>query len=268
MALKTFSKCSPFSLYIQHTCCNYYITIMTRNQAREENMMLRQIIKIDKDKCNGCGLCVSACHEGAIGMIDNKATLLRDDYCDGLGNCLPVCPTGAITFEEREALEYNEAEVMSNMKKSEPLPCGCPGTNAKAIMRENSTCVETTQKPTTYLNQWPVQIKLVPVNAPYFDAANLLIAADCAAYAYGNFHNEFMRNKVTLIGCPKLDKGDYSEKLLTILKANNIKSVTVVRMEVPCCGGIENAVKSALLNSGKMIPWQVVTISTDGRILE
>lgn len=233
--------------------------------------MLRQIIKIDKEKCNGCGLCVSACHEGAIGMIDGKAELLRDDYCDGLGNCLPVCPTGAITFEEREALEYNEVEVKMNMEKKEheKLPCGCPGTNAKAIKREE-TIPQTQvaeQATTSQLGQWPVQIKLVPVNAPYFENANLLVSADCAAYAYGNFHREFMRNKITVIGCPKLDDGDYSEKLTAILRANNIKSVTVVRMEVPCCGGIENAVKTALKNCGKMIPWQVTTISTDGRLL-
>lgn len=208
--------------------------------------MLRQIIQIDKEKCNGCGLCVSACHEGAIGMVDGKAELLRDDYCDGLGNCLPVCPTGAITFEEREAMEFNVAEVKKNMEQ-----------------KKEDTLVMTSQ-----LNQWPVQIKLVPVNAPYFENANLLIAADCAAYAYGNFHSEFMKNKITLIGCPKLDEGDYSKKLTDIIKHNNIKSVTVARMEVPCCGGIENAVKTALQNSGKMIPWQIATISTDGRILD
>ena len=237
--------------------------------------MIRQIIKIDKEKCNGCGLCVSACHEGALGLIDGKAELLRDDYCDGLGNCLPVCPTGAISFEEREALEYNEAEVAQNMaQKSKPaqsenLPCGCPGTHAKAIQRndEVNQAVTREQAPTSQLNQWPVQIKLVPINAPYFENANLLVAADCSAYAYGNFHSEFMKNKITIIGCPKLDEGDYSEKLTAIIKSNNIKSVTVVRMEVPCCGGIENAVKMALQNSGKMIPWQVVTISTDGQIL-
>jgi len=245
--------------------------------------MIRQIIKIDKENCNGCGLCVSACQEGAIGMVDGKAELLRDDYCDGLGNCLPACPTGAITFQEREALAYNETEVKKNMEQKdtntvkkdtnkeqkETLPCGCPGTNAKAISRES----ESVRSPAftaaaTQLNQWPVQIKLVPVNAPYFENANLLIAADCAAYAYGNFHQEFMRNKITLIGCPKLDEGDYSEKLTAILMGNNIKSVMVARMEVPCCGGIENAVKTALQNSGKIIPWQVVTISTDGQILD
>ena len=234
--------------------------------------MLRQIIKIDGSKCNGCGLCVSACHEGAIGMKDGKAVLLRDDYCDGLGNCLPVCPTGAISFEQREALEFNEAEVKKNMaqKSEEKLPCGCPGTHAKAIKRDEvaPSAAAPVQISKSQLRQWPVQIKLVPVNAQYFENANLLISADCAAYAYGNFHNEFMKNKVTMIGCPKLDEDDYSEKLTAILKTNNIKSVTVVRMEVPCCGGIENAVKTALKNCGKMIPWQVVTISTDGNLLD
>ena len=231
--------------------------------------MLRQIIKIDKEKCNGCGLCVSACHEGAIGLVDGKAELLRDDYCDGLGNCLPVCPTGAITFEEREALEYNEAEVKKTMNQIENLPCGCPGTNAKPINRESETVAEPVKASlVAQLNQWPVQIKLVPVNASYFHNANLLVSADCAAYAYGNFHNDFMRNKITLIGCPKLDEGDYSEKLTAIIEQNDIRSVTIVRMEVPCCGGIENAVITALRNSGKMIPWQIVTISTDGRLLE
>ena len=234
--------------------------------------MLRKIIKIDKEKCNGCGLCVSACHEGAIGMVDGKAELLRDDYCDGLGDCLPACPTGAITFEEREALQYNETEVKKNMeiKMSEKLPCGCPGTNAKAIKRDNAKPQVPAMELSTAseLNQWPVQIKLVPVSAPYFENANLLVSADCAAYAYGNFHSKFIKNRITIIGCPKLDDGDYSQKLTEIIKNNNIKSITVVRMEVPCCGGIENAVKSALQNSGKMIPWQVVTISTDGRVLE
>ena len=231
--------------------------------------MVRKIIKIDEEKCNGCGLCADACHEGAIGMVDGKATLLRDDYCDGLGDCLPVCPTGAITFEEREALEYNEIEVKRNMAQKDNLACGCPGTNSRKIVRESSTAsVSNVPAPTSQLNQWPVQIKLVPINAPYFDNANLLISADCAAYAYGNFHNDFMKNSVTLIGCPKLDEGDYSEKLSAIIKENNIKSVTIVRMEVPCCGGLENSVKTALMNCGKLIPWKVVTISTDGEILE
>ncbi len=241
--------------------------------------MLRQIIKIDEEKCNGCGACAEACHEGAIKMIEGKAKLIRDDYCDGLGNCLPVCPTGAITFEEREAAAYDEAAVAAKSKEKEELPplaCGCPGTHSKVI--ERSACAAApVPKPMeesgisineSKLSQWPVQIKLVPVNAPYFDQANLLIAADCSAYAYGDFHNKFIKNRITLIGCPKLDEGSYTEKLTAILKGNNIKSVTVVRMEVPCCGGIENSVKEALMNCGKMIPWQVVTISTDGRILE
>jgi ferredoxin len=231
--------------------------------------MLRQIIKIDKEKCNGCGLCVSACHEGAIGMEAGKAKLVRDDYCDGLGNCLPVCPTGAITFEERDTLEFDEEAVKVNMEhvKPEKLACGCPGTHSKTIDRIEKVNIENTSV-NTQLNQWPVQIKLVPVNAPYFKNANLLVAADCSAFSYGNFHNDFMKNKITIIGCPKLDEGDYTEKLSAIIKTNDIKSVTVVRMEVPCCGGIQNAVVNALKNSGKMIPWQVVTISTDGKILD
>ena len=229
--------------------------------------MIRQIIKINEVECNGCGLCADACHEGAIAIVNGKAKLIRDDYCDGLGNCLPVCPTGAITFEQREAAEYDEATVKA---KQEPPACGCPGSNARAIVREAPERPAPVQAPESesQLNQWPVQIKLVPVNAPYFDGANLLVAADCAAYAYAGFHAEFMRNKITVIGCPKLDDVDYSEKLTAIIKSNNIKSVTVVRMEVPCCGGIEYAVKTALLKSGKMIPWQVVTLSTEGEVLE
>lgn len=239
--------------------------------------MIRQIIKIDEEKCTGCGLCVNACHEGAIGMVDGKAKLLRDDYCDGLGNCLPACPTGAITFEEREAMEYNEQAVKEAMEKKmqmnkqgEKLPCGCPGSNSKVIKRENSSCsADHAQKEVaSRLSQWPVQIKLVPINASYFNGANLLIAADCAAFAYGNFHEEFIKNRITLIGCPKLDDVDYTEKLTEIIKNNDIKSLTIVRMEVPCCGGIETAAKNALQNSGKFIPWQVKIISTDGRILD
>jgi NAD-dependent dihydropyrimidine dehydrogenase PreA subunit len=234
--------------------------------------MIRKIIKIDEDKCTGCGLCAEACHEGAIGMVNGKAKLLRDDYCDGLGDCLPSCPTGAISFEEREAAEYDEAAVKKNMlnKQGEELTCGCPGTQSKTIQHENgyNTPYMDSNENKSCLSQWPVQIKLAPVNAPYFADANLLIAADCTAYAYGDFHNRFIKNRVTLIGCPKLDEGDYSDKLTTIIKNNNIKNVTVVRMEVPCCGGIENAVKKALQNSGKFIPWQVVTISTDGKILD
>lgn len=232
--------------------------------------MIRKIIKIDKEKCNGCGACAKACHEGAIEMINGKAVLTREDYCDGLGDCLPACPTNAITFEEREAPEYNEEAVrMAKMQKHKvKLPCGCPGTQSKAIKRETAPAVIKSSSVTSQLSQWPCQIKLVPINAPYFDNANLLIAADCTAYAYGNFHNEFIRNHITLIGCPKLDEGDYAEKLTQIIRNNNIKSVKIVRMEVPCCSGIENAVKRALQASGKFIPWQVVTISTDGKILE
>lgn len=228
--------------------------------------MIRKIIKIDEEKCNGCGICVEACHEGAIGMVNGKAKLMRDDYCDGLGDCLPACPTGAISFEEREAAAYDEAAVMANKAKA-PLPCGCPGTQSKAIKRKVEEYIPNTQA-VSHLRQWPVQIKLVPVNAPYFDGAKLLVAADCTAFAYGNFHNEFIKNHITLIGCPKLDMVDYSEKLTQIIKNNDIKSVTVVRMEVPCCGGIENAVKISLQASGKFIPWQVVTVSTDGRIID
>ena len=235
--------------------------------------MLRKIIKIDEEKCNGCGACAAACHEGAIDMINGKAKLTREDYCDGLGDCLPACPTNAISFEEREAPAYNEEAVLK-AKQAKPtkqtpttLPCGCPGKHSKVIERKNVS-VANSLAIESQLMQWPVQIKLVPVNAPYFDNANLLVAADCTAYAYGNFHNEFIRNKITLIGCPKLDEGDYAEKLTQIISNNNIRSVTVVRMEVPCCGGIENAVKTALMASGKFLPWQVVTISTDGKIIE
>ena len=232
--------------------------------------MIRKIIKIDEEKCNGCGLCAEACHEGAIGIVDGKAKLLRDDYCDGLGDCLPSCPTGAITFEEREAAEYNEAAVKANQmnKQGEKLPYGCPGTQSKTINRHEKQTVVSNTAAVSQLSQWPVQIKLAPVNAPYFNGANLLISADCTAYAYGDFHNKFIRNRVTLIGCPKLDEGDYAEKLQAIIQRNEIKSVTVVRMEGPCCGGIENAVKKALQNSGKFIPWQVLTISTSGDIIE
>lgn len=234
--------------------------------------MKRKIIKIDENKCNGCGLCADACHEGAIKIINGKAKLIRDDYCDGLGDCLPVCPTEAITFEEREAAAYDKKAVEENMKRKNKskLPCGCPGTHSKRIDHhglENKANVKN-EIVNSYLSQWPVQIKLVPINAPYFDNANLLIAADCTAFAYGNFHSDFIKNHVTLIGCPKLDSNDYSEKLTEIIKNNNIKSVKIVRMEVPCCQGIENAVITALKNSGKMIPWQVNVISIDGKILD
>lgn len=231
--------------------------------------MKRRMIKIDKGKCNGCGACATACHEGAIEMINGKAELVREDFCDGLGDCLPACSAEAISFEEREAPAYNEAAVLEakNKKLGNKRPFSCPGTMAKAIKRDAAAPV---QRATvgSQLAQWPCQIKLVPVGAPYFDGANLLIAADCTAYAYANFHAEFMRNHITLIGCPKLDAGDYAEKLTAIIAGNDIKSVKVARMEVPCCGGIENAVKRALQASGKFIPWQVVTISTDGKILD
>ncbi|MBE6602449.1 MAG: ferredoxin [Ruminococcaceae bacterium] len=230
--------------------------------------MLRKIIRINEALCNGCGACAAACHEGAIEIINGKAKLTREDFCDGLGDCLPACPTDAIRFEEREAPAYNEQAVQIAKKQNTEshLPCGCPGTQAKVIKR-NTPIGKSVATPSQLL-QWPCQIKLVPVNAPYFNGANLLIAADCTAYAYGNFHSDFMRNHITLIGCPKLDEGDYTEKLTAILTNNQIKSVKIVRMEVPCCGGLENAVKRALQASGKFLPWQVITISTNGNILE
>ncbi len=213
--------------------------------------MIRKIIKINEEKCNGCGLCAKACHEGAIGMVNGKAKLLRDDYCDGLGDCLPVCPTDAISFEEREAAAYDEAAVKANM--------------AAKSATDNSVCCSADIP--SALTHWPVQIKLAPVNAPYFNDAHILIAADCTAYAYGSFHSKFMKDKITLIGCPKLDMTDYSEKLAAIFTNNNITTVTVTRMTVPCCGGIEYAVKKALDDSGKDIPLEVVTIGIDGSIV-
>ena len=308
--------------------------------------MIRRIIQIDEEKCNGCGACAAACHEGAIGMVDGKAKLLRDDYCDGLGDCLPACPMDAISFVEREAAAYDAEAVKAAQKTARvqnvqapdssatsweaitqeaaarkatsateaPLPCGCPGSNVQEIKRPTGGCpgsnVKEIKRPASggcpgsqakslrhpqaeaagagkpesrfaefdglhserpavasQLSQWPVQIKLVPVNAPYFDGANLLIAADCTAYAYGDFHHRFIRNRITLVGCPKLDEGDYTEKLTAIIRENDIRSVTIVRMEVPCCGGLERAAVQALKDSGKFIPWQVVIISTDGRII-
>ncbi len=288
--------------------------------------MIRRVIQIDEDKCNGCGACANACHEGAIGMVNGKAKLLRDDYCDGLGDCLPSCPTGAITFVEREAAAYDEAAVIANKQAKldaeksgdvagsgaghrarnlgvnggkSPVHSGCPGSMARSIFRRPAAasgesvqassyeqaaveCVQNTPDKTvnqqagdiynyerpSQLTQWPVQIKLAPVNAPYFDGAKLLIAADCTAYAYASFHEKFIKGHVTLVGCPKLDSVDYSEKLTEIIRRNDIQSVTIVRMEVPCCGGLEMAAEKALQDSGKFIPWQVATISIDGRILD
>jgi NAD-dependent dihydropyrimidine dehydrogenase PreA subunit len=233
--------------------------------------LIRKIIHIDEDKCNGCGACVTACHEGAIQMVDGKAKLTREDYCDGLGDCLPACPTGAITFEEREAPAFDAAAVAAakSAGAEAPLPCGCPGMHSRPIERKADRAPEAAaEAPDSHLGQWPVQIKLAPVNAPYFKNANLLIAADCTAYAYGDFHRRFMKNQVTLIGCPKLDSGDYADKLTEILKVNDIRRITVVRMEVPCCSGIVRAVTDALRRSGKFIPWQVVTLSVGGEIID
>ena len=232
--------------------------------------MVRKIIKIDESKCNGCGLCAAACHEGAIGMVNGKAKLLREDYCDGLGDCLPACPTGAITFEEREAPAYDHAAVLAAKAAQQtagaPLPCGCPGSASRVIRREERPAAS--GEIPSELRQFPVQLKLVPVRAPYFDGADLLIAADCTAFAYGAFHRDFIRGRGVLVGCPKLDSVDYAEKLTEIIRENDIKSVTVVRMEVPCCGGLELAAKKALQQSGKFIPWQVVTVTVDGRLVE
>ena len=233
--------------------------------------MKRKIIEIDEERCNGCGACAKACHEGAIAMVNGKAKLMRDDYCDGLGDCLPACPADAIHFVEREAVAYDaEAVAAHKKKKSEPLACGCPGTMAKTIQHSAEDFPEITAScaPASRLSQWPVQIKLVNPQAAYLDGAKILVAADCTAYAYANFHEEFIKGRITLVGCPKLDAIDYSEKLTEILKSNDIRDVLVVRMEVPCCGGLENAVKKALQGCGKLIPWRVVTISTDGKIIE
>ncbi len=244
--------------------------------------MIRKIIHIDEEKCNGCGLCAKACQEGAIGMVNGKAKLLRDDYCDGLGNCLPACPAGAISFIEREAAAFDEEAVKAHMASRAEAPAGgcpgsrarvlhpvsggCPGSQARMLHRESAP--QTAETVPSQLRQWPVQIQLAPLHAPYFGGAHLLIAADCTAYAYGNFHQDFMRNRVTLIGCPKLDEVDYTEKLTEIIRRNDIRSLTIVRMEVPCCGGLERAAVAALQASGKFIPWQVVVISTDGKILD
>ena len=250
--------------------------------------MKRRIIEIDRDKCNGCGACASACHEGAIGMADGKAELLRDDYCDGLGDCLPACPTGAIAFVEREAAAYDEAAVlaarnahahdetpggaMPNAAKN-GVPQGCPGSRSREISHAQHSAqaqvqaqAQAAEQPSR-LQQWPVQIKLVPTRAPYFDGAELLVAADCTAFAHGAFHERFIKDHITLVGCPKLDGTDYSEKLAEIFRRNDIRSAFVARMEVPCCAGLEHMVKAALQKSGKSIPCKVAVISVEGEVL-
>ena len=239
------------------------------DNEKEDHSMIRKIIHIDEEKCNGCGACANACHEGAIGMVDGKAKLLRDDYCDGLGDCLPACPTGAITFVEREAAAYDEAAVQAAKKAKGEAFHGCPGQRTRLFHRaETAGKPEAAPKAESQLAQWPCQIRLVPVKAPYFDGAKLLVAADCTAYAYASFHQDFMRGRVTVIGCPKLDAVDYREKLTAILESNDIRELTILRMEVPCCGGLEMAARDALKASGKFIPWNVVTVSVDGRILD
>lgn len=237
--------------------------------------MIRKMVSIDEEKCNGCGICISGCHEGALQIVDGKAKLVSDSYCDGLGACLPSCPMDAISIIEREADPFDEEAVKERMAQlNNPAPANkpftCPGSASRMLHTKEAAPIQKDSVPTaqSQLRQWPCQIQLVPVNAPYFDHAHLLIAADCTSYAYANFHQEFMRNKITIIGCPKLDSVDYSEKLTKILSYNDIKSVTIARMEVPCCGGLENAAKQALRDSGKMIPWSIVTISTDGQILD
>ena len=267
--------------------------------------MVRRIIEIDREKCNGCGACAAACHEGAIGMKDGKAVLLRDDYCDGLGDCLPTCPTGAITFVEREAEAYDAAAVAAavlakkaeKLKNSAPVQIptgkdgareraqfspqeetersglcerrGCPGSMARAMNRDGAPAAPAVSGgPISCLGQWPIQIKLLPVEAPFYQGAKLLIAADCTAFSRADFHQRFMRDRITMIGCPKLDEGDYAEKLTEIIRRNDIREVTVVRMEVPCCGGLQQAAETALRSSGKFIPWQVVTLGRDGNIID
>lgn len=230
--------------------------------------MKRKIIKIDENACNGCGACANACHEGAIEMVNGKAKLTREHYCDGLGDCLPACPTGAITFEEREAPAYDEAAVLASKQQKAAVHTGCPGMQMRQMNRAAAKEAPATASVPSQLGQWPCQIKLVPTKAPYFAGAKLLLAADCTAYAYANIHRDFMKGKVTLIGCPKLDSVDYSEKMTAIIRDNDIQSVTVLRMEVPCCGGLEQAAKKALQQSGKFIPWQVVTVSIEGEILD
>jgi len=237
--------------------------------------MKRKIINIDQNKCNGCGLCVDACHEGALALVDGKAKLISESYCDGLGDCLPECPTGAITIVERESEAYDHAAVQTNMakKKAAASGCSCPGSRALRIEHAQASPAAPAQtaaaaEPQAQLAQWPCQIKLVPVNAPYFAGARPLIAASCSAFSYASMHEKFMKGKITLIGCPKLDGVDYADKLTEIIKNNDIRSVQVVRMSVPCCGGLTNAVMKALQQSGKMLPWSVATITTDGHIIE
>ena len=230
--------------------------------------MKRKIIRINEDKCTGCGLCVDACHEGALQMVDGKARLVSESYCDGLGDCLPECPSGAITIEEREAEAYNKEAVEERMKDRAPAACHCPSSDTRSFERATHASEKEPDEAVSQLGQWPCQIKLVPVSAPYFNGAKLLIAADCTAFAYAGTHNRFMKGRITLIGCPKLDMVDYTEKLTAIIKNNDVKSVDILRMSVPCCGGLENAVKKALINSGKMIPWSVTVISPDGQIME
>ena len=247
--------------------------------------MIRKIIHIDEEKCNGCGACAAACHEAAIEMVNGKARLTRESFCDGFGDCLPNCPTGAITFETREAPDYDPEAVQAAKKAPEPAQAvqegskdpvshphpagGCPGSRMRDLNRRlTDDAPAPAGAPVSRLAQWPVQIKLAPVRAPFYDGARLLVAADCTAYAYAGMHEEFMKGRVTLIGCPKLDQGDYTEKLREILSANDIRSLTVVRMEVPCCGGLEMAARRALQDSGKFIPWQLVTVSIDGRVLD
>ncbi len=237
--------------------------------------MIRKIIHIDEEKCNGCGLCADACHEGAIEVIGGKAKLTRDDHCDGLGDCLPSCPTGAITFEEREAAAYDEEAVRAHRQEqsqtADPGFSGCPGTRARALGRDAPPRADVPvreAKRQSALMQWPTQIRLMPVRAPYYDGAKLLVAADCSAFACASLHEDLMRGHVTVIGCPKLDDVDHSEKLTQIIAGNDIREVTIVRMEVPCCGGLENAAKKAIQASGKFLPWRVVVLSVDGKVLD